>query len=834
MSSRPCLATRALRESGKCSARVSDPAESTDRRSPAIPETFGRSGGSVRRPATARVSRRNTYAAIIRCAAAGVLLLASVLLTRTSVAEMYYPPSESKGGWRALVTKNAAPTAAQKAAVLKAAGLETDQLVDAWKYVESLGQRQSLIVIRHGWIVGEWDRVGTAPVNSSTKSLTGLALAKLFELSDAGRLPKKIGYDDLAFNYLPAEWADSDPRKKLIKVRDLPTMCSGLEPMDMGIRDRQMVLALPVVHPPETVDQYSSASVILEGMVIENASGRSLKDFFRKHLSEPIGAESVRLWDAYGAAGYGQMQTRDFARFGYLMLRNGAWDNGRGLQQLVRPDLIAKCTHWPTFLTNVADGQGNNTQWWPAADPPSHLLHTWHGWWVNWSPDWPSSARMVWPFVPRDAFWMSGYGKDLCVVIPSLDMIVAHQTARGDLEKSLNARPEFFPTLLSKVMAAVVTPSSSPSPETTANVERWDTYTHSLNAARFYADPFQDVRLDVTFTHVSLGTRLTVAGFHDGADTWRFRFLPTELGTWRWTTESNDSGLGGKTGTVECVAPAKPYLHGPLRVRGHHFMHVDGTPRFLVSTRLSCQFAFLRAWQPLIAFLKDHRINRVLFMMPGVDSQKSPLHNQRYLFAPEPDFARYNVEAFRAIDAFIDTLRQADILASPYFYYDDMGGTASAWNSQTPDTMRRTIWTGATAGAYTVWGSTATYETGDPLPKMRQSATPPYLRVLHDVLTGLPYQDMQPMNDAVAPADVVVDGERWRTDFALGRPGEAYLVYSLGGGAGKITLAAGRYTALRVDPRDGTKTDLGVVAGGVVGFSLPPGDWVLVYRRIDP
>ena len=35
------------------SARVSDPAETTDRRSPAILETFGQSSGSVGRPATA-------------------------------------------------------------------------------------------------------------------------------------------------------------------------------------------------------------------------------------------------------------------------------------------------------------------------------------------------------------------------------------------------------------------------------------------------------------------------------------------------------------------------------------------------------------------------------------------------------------------------------------------------------------------------------------------------------------------------------------------------------------------------------------------------------------
>ncbi|RPH30978.1 class C beta-lactamase-related serine hydrolase, partial [bacterium] len=335
------------------------------------------------------------------------LLVVCVFLTPASAAGTYYPPSESKGGWRTLVAKNATPTADQKSAVLNTTGLDTDQLLDAWHYIESLGRRQSLIVIRHGWIAAEWDYVGIGPVNSSTKSLTGLALAKLFELSDASQLPKKIGYDDFAYHYLPAAWSDSDSRKKLIKVRDLPTMCSGLEAMDRGIRDVNMALALPVVHPPETVDQYSSASVMLEGMVIENASEQSLKSFFRRHISEPIGAESVRLWDAHGAAGYGFMHTRDFARFGYLMLHQGAWDNGSGLRQLVRPDLIARCTQWPTFLMNVTDGPGNNTQWLTTNDPPSHFLHTWHGWWVNWSRDWPASMQPVWPFVPKDAFWMS-------------------------------------------------------------------------------------------------------------------------------------------------------------------------------------------------------------------------------------------------------------------------------------------------------------------------------------------------------------------------------------------------------------------------------------------
>ena len=542
---------------------------------------------------------------------------------------------------------------------------------------------------------------------------------------------------------------------------------------------------------------------------------------------------------------------------------------------------------------------------------------------------------------------------------------------------------------------AVATTSANPLAETATTVERWDTYERSLSAADSYANPFQDVQVAVTFIHVSSGARLTVDGFYDGGNTWRYRFMPMQLGTWNWTTASNDHGLDGKTGTFECVTPTKSYLHGPLKVQGHHFVHADGTPRFLVSTRLTCQFAPPSTWPPLIAFLKENRINRVLFMMPGVDSQKDPVYTQRNLFTPGPDYTQYHVEAFRAIDEFIDALRQADILTSPYFYYDprrevmwkmtpeqdrayirygvsrlgafsnvmpvlaneaelkttdykdptfdlkshawanemgiflkrrtvfgqpvsvhnpswhefavnpsyftllrdwpfadwtdfmlkqvqmgsigtaqamtdavaqpkaptynertyarrnqllidlrrfgqpvideepgyDMAGTVSAWNSQTPERMRPTFWTAATAGAYTTWGSLSVYETGDPLPKMKGSVTPKYLRVLHDVMADLPYEKMEPHNESVTPAEVALDGEAWRTNFSLAQFGEVCLIYSLTGGTGTVTLAPGQYSTVRVDPRDGTKTEFGAVAGGDIGFSLPQGDWILIYRR---
>lgn len=63
---------------------------------------------------------------------------------------------------------------------------------------------------------------------------------------------------------------------------------------------------------------------------------------------------------------------------------------------------------------------------------------------------------------------------------------------------------------------------------------------------------------------------------------------------------------------------------------------------------------------------------------------------------------KFKLDAFRAIDAFVDALRQfgKPVIDEEPGY--DMGGIASAWNSQTPETMRRTVWTAAVAGAYTV------------------------------------------------------------------------------------------------------------------------------------
>ena len=196
-------------------------------------------------------------------------------------------------------------------------------------------------------------------------------------------------------------------------------------------------------------------------------------------------------------------------------------------------------------------------------------------------------------------------------------------------------------------------------------VELWDSVEFAFQSPQHHENPFRDVSLKATFSHAG-GQKITVDGFYDGDRTWKVRFMPTRLGQWSYTTVSGDSALNGKTGSLDCVPVQKPYLHGPLKAEGFHFRYADGQRPFLISTRLSCQFAGSDVWNDLIPFLQENRINRVLFMIGGIRGTVKDLYGDK-----GGDLWSYNTEAFKEIDAFIQALRRAEIIASPYFYYFD-------------------------------------------------------------------------------------------------------------------------------------------------------------------
>jgi hypothetical protein len=153
-----------------------------------------------------------------------------------------------------------------------------------------------------------------------------------------------------------------------------------------------------------------------------------------------------------------------------------------------------------------------------------------------------------------------------------------------------------------------------------------------------------------------------------------------------------------------------------------------------------------------------------------------------------------------------------------------------SWNFQNSESLLSTFWSAALAGGYSMWGSLETYCLDDPLPGLQNSVTPQYIRILHEFMTRLPYWEMEPDNQAVSPCEIEIEGKPYRTNFAMSKHGEVYVVFSQYGGEGTVELQRGkRYEVTRLNPRAGIETDLGKVEGGRQRFTLPLGEWVLLY-----
>ena len=78
----------------------------------------------------------------------------------------------------------------------------------------------------------------------------------------------------------------------------------------------------------------------------------------------------------------------------------------------------------------------------------------------------------------------------------------------------------------------------------------WEPYVEwSLENPSWSGNPF-DLEASATFTHGDSGERRTTPMFHDGGDTWKFRFTATRTGTWSVRTSSADADLDSKRGTI--------------------------------------------------------------------------------------------------------------------------------------------------------------------------------------------------------------------------------------------------------------------------------------------
>jgi CubicO group peptidase (beta-lactamase class C family) len=361
-----------------------------------------------------------------------------------------------------------------QAAAPESQGMSAEKL-DRLK--ESLAARKSkaLLVIRNDRVVYEWYAEGHGATKvhytaSMAKALVG-GVSLAVAVTDG-----RIGLDDKVAKYVP-QWKD-DPRKSKITVRQLGSHTSGLEDAEAeGLahekltgwkgdfwkrleppgdafsiaRDRTPVGFEPgekfsYSNPGIAMLTYAVTAAIAEGprkdASPKDASPKDIRTLLRDRVMRPIGVAdnewSVGYGKTYtvdsGAAlrnslpdsppeyrgreksglplvaswGGGGYTARATARVGRLMLRGGEWDG----KQLLSEEAVRQ-------VTSDAGTPG----------------HGGMAWWSN------NSGRFA--KLPKDAFWGSGAGHQVLLVVPSLNLIAVRNgenlTATEEHHDALNA-----------------------------------------------------------------------------------------------------------------------------------------------------------------------------------------------------------------------------------------------------------------------------------------------------------------------------------------------------------------------------------------------------------
>lgn len=222
-----------------------------------------------------------------------------------------------------------------------------------------------MVVVRKGHVVFERYYNGYNPddthhVASVTKSFTSALIGIAIEAGCIKSVDQKVL--DFFPEYIPG--AD-DIQKRTITIRHLLTMTApfawktadrrGNEPLDRLRRQRDWVMYILNLlgrNGQPGKFQYCTAGVHLLSAIITRATGMCAREFANNRLFRPLGMreipdhemKSFRLDDVFGenvtgwikdpngntTGGWGLTITpRDMARFGFLYLNRGTWDNSQ-------------------------------------------------------------------------------------------------------------------------------------------------------------------------------------------------------------------------------------------------------------------------------------------------------------------------------------------------------------------------------------------------------------------------------------------------------------------------------------------------------------------------
>ena len=196
-------------------------------------------------------------------------------------------------------------------------------------------------------------------------------------------------------------------------------------------------------------------------------------------------------------------------------------------------------------------------------------------------------------------------------------------------------------------------------------VPRFGVFEQVYHDSAASANPF-DVVVSASFAHEG-GTRIDVGGFYDGADAYQVRFMPTQVGVWRYTV-----AIEGKPvckGQFLCEPSDLP---GPLRqhhASPYHFEFADGSPYYMMgNTAYNGLVTYGHKKQVFREFLDYYRSCGFNWLRLALHQTKWPTLGE--IVWPwggtpaDPDYGSMNIRLFRDAEGAIGELAQRGMIAS--------------------------------------------------------------------------------------------------------------------------------------------------------------------------
>ncbi|WP_066173770.1 serine hydrolase domain-containing protein [Bacillus marinisedimentorum] len=315
------------------------------------------------------------------------------------------------------------PTEEWRKASPESAGMDSSYLVDMFRYIE--GEHipmEGFLIVKDGYIVAEkyggaYSEGAPHPIYSVTKSLASAAVGAAIKEGEINSV------DEKALHYLEAEKVtDLNDWKNKLTIKHLLTMKSGLdfpEQSQKGFYESDTWKnfmdsedpAYYIMNRPVRSDRdswsYSTGDARVVSKIIQEATGSPLSDYMQERVFDPLGIKGVewpsdRSGTSFGGIGV-KMKPRDMARFGYLYLKGGKWED----EQILPEGWVEESTQ-------------------PYGDTNGNFDGSKYGYYF-----WLKSVKGY------DTYRAMGLYGQYIVVVPELDLVVVQTSSGMDVDPLL-------------------------------------------------------------------------------------------------------------------------------------------------------------------------------------------------------------------------------------------------------------------------------------------------------------------------------------------------------------------------------------------------------------